>query len=139
MKKRLLRFFLLWFSLLIYMAVARAVFVFIEPVYHLGDLGNVPVIMWHALPMDLSMSAYLMIIPGLLLIASVWTRRNVLKMISAGYLWFVAFLLGFTTVLDAALFPYWNFRLDSTPFFYFFTSPGSAMASLPFWAEGLLI
>ncbi len=139
MKKRLGRFFILWLGLLIIMALSRITFVIIEPVYHFGDMASLPAILWHALPMDLAMSGYLMVLPGIILVASVWTRRKILTQVSVWYLWLVAFLLGFTTVLDAALFPYWNFRLDSTPFFYFFTSPGSAMASLPLWAEGLLL
>ena len=139
MKERLIRFFCLWLAILAVMVLFKVIFFVIEPVYHVSDLAELLPVIGHGLPMDFAMSGYLMLIPGLILVASVVTRRPILKSISIGHLWLVAFLLGFTAVLDAALFPYWNFRLDSTPLFYFFTSPGAAMASLPIWAEGLIL
>lgn len=36
-------------------------------------------------------------------------------------------------VLNASLYPYWKYPLDSTPLFYFFTSPADAIASVSIW------
>lgn len=139
MKALLYRFFALWGLLVGLMVVMRILFVMVEPAYGWSDVTVLPAILWHALPMDLSMSAYLMFIPGLILAVSIWLKNERwITAITRCYFGLIAFLLGATFVLDAALFPFWNFRLDSTPLFYFFTSPGAAMASLPWWVEVLL-
>ena len=36
-------------------------------------------------------------------------------------------------LLNASLYPYWKYPLDSTPLFYFFTSPADAIASVSIW------
>ena len=43
--------------------------------------------------------------------------------------------MSFCFVLNIALYPYWNFPLDSTPLFYFFTSPADAFASTSIWVD----
>lgn len=139
MKGRIVRYVVLWLCLLVFMTVARLVFFIVEPAYTGAEAGYLPGALWHGLPGDLTMSGYLMIIPALWLVASVWVRRRWMGRITAIYFGIVAGLLSLTYVLDAVLYPYWGFRLDATPFFYFFTSPGSAMASLAWWAEALIV
>ena len=36
-------------------------------------------------------------------------------------------------LLNTSLYPYWKYPLDSTPLFYFFTSPADAIASVSIW------
>ncbi|BCS86058.1 sulfatase [Prevotella herbatica] len=87
-------------------------------------------VMFHGLPLDLSMSGYLSAFPGLLLIAAIWTRSNALKWIGHVYMGIVAFFISLTFCLNIALYEYWGFPLDSTPLFYFFSSPSDAVASV---------
>ena len=94
-------------------------------------------VMWHGLTLDLSMAGYLTAIPALLLIASIWLRKELVRPILNGYFAIAALLMSFCFVLNIALYPYWNFPLDSTPLFYFFTSPGDALASVSIWMQAI--
>lgn len=102
----------------------------IYPDVKLKDVGDV---ILHGLPMDLSMAGYLTIIPALLIAASTrvyyWHSRPVWKV----YLGLTSFLMGLCLFLNAFLYGYWQFPLDATPFFYFFSSPGDALASQEWW------
>lgn len=86
-------------------------------------------VMWHGLPLDLSLSGYLSLLPGILLILSVWISSSKLRYVWKGYYVVVALLLAVIFVVDLGLYQYWGFRLDTTPLFYFFSSPKDAFAS----------
>ncbi len=90
-------------------------------------------VMFHGLPLDLSLSAYLTAIPGILLIVSAWTLSPVLQRIVRIYFLVVSILLSVIFVVDVVLYEYWGFRLDATPLFYFFSSPKDTMASITLW------
>lgn len=96
--------------------------------------------MWHGLPLDLSMAGYLTAIPGLLLLASIWLRVEIIRPVFNVYMALAAIFMSFCLVLNIGLYPYWSFPLDSTPLFYFFTSPSNAFASTSIWVDllGLL-
>lgn len=95
--------------------------------------GNIfslmPAVMWHGLTLDRSMTSYLCALPCLLLLFSVWIRQELIRPVLNLYYGIAAALIAFTFVLNLALYPYWNFPLDSTPLFYFFSSPKDALAS----------
>lgn len=90
-------------------------------------------VMWHGLPLDLSLAGYLTVFPGLLLIASAWTDSKVLKTIRRFYILIISILLSCIFISDLGLYGYWGFRLDTTPLFYFFSSPKDAIASVSIW------
>ena len=90
-------------------------------------------VMWHGLPLDLSLAGYLTVVPGLLFICSAWTVSNLLRRIWYGYFAFVSVLLSVIFTVDLGLYEYWGFRLDATPLFYFFSSPKDAVASVSIW------
>ena len=90
-------------------------------------------VMWHGLPLDLSLAGYLTVVPGLLFICSAWTVSNLLRRIWYGYFAFVSVLLSVIFTVDLGLYEYWGFRLDTTPLFYFFSSPKDAVASVSIW------
>ena len=135
MKRRLLLFLSLWCTLLLLMAVHKLLFMLGEPAYSWHDMAWAGSVLWHGLSMDLSVTAYIMAPVALWSIASVWTSGRVMLRILNGYMWFVAIVIAAVAMVDAILYPYWGFRLDATPVFYFTTSPGAALASLPWWAE----
>lgn len=87
-------------------------------------------VMWHGLPLDLSLAGYLTAIPALITVASAWTVSPLIRKIMSCYFWVVSFLIAIVFVLDTNLYPYWGFKLDITPFFYFVTSFSDAVASL---------
>lgn len=90
-------------------------------------------VMWHGLPLDFSLAGYLTVIPGFILIASAWTQSRILYYIRCFYYGVVSFVMSCIFMLDLALYGFWEFRLDVTPIFYFFTSPKDAMASVSGW------
>lgn len=92
-------------------------------------------VIWHGLPMDCTMGGYLTIIPALLSIVAVWTASDnrIVSLIYKIYCGFAATAVAIVATLDLGLYGYWGFRLDTTPFFYFFSSPSSAMASVSPW------
>lgn len=114
-----------------------------KPVFLLayGGLGSVFAVVWHGLPLDMSMAGYLTALPGLVLLVSalplrclrgkkaerilLWTVR----------LWFAvaSVIVALAFVANMGLYGYWRFPLDSTPIFFILSSPSAAMASVEWW------
>lgn len=94
---------------------------------------ELPAVIWHGLPLDLSMAGYLSVIPGLLSIAVVWLKRDLVKPIMNIYFIIASLFITCSFLLNTSLYPYWKYPLDSTPLFYFFTSPADAIASVSIW------
>lgn len=86
-------------------------------------------VMYHALPVDLSCAGYFLVIPLLLIILSIWWNNLPLRAIMRVYNIVLAIALALAFVSDAALYPFWGFKLDSSVFFYL-KSPQEAMASV---------
>ena len=97
------------------------------------SFGDYFSVMWHGLPLDLSLAGYLTAIPGLILIASAWTDSSILRRIRQVYFGLIAFVMACIFIVDLGLYGFWGFRLDATPIFYFFSSPKVAIASVSFW------
>lgn len=87
---------------------------------------------WHGLPMDMTVAGYLSVLPGLMLVVSQWQPVAMTKALKV-YFGVVAAVTAAVVVLDIALYGYWGFRLDSTPLFYFASSPTAALASATCW------
>jgi phosphoglycerol transferase MdoB-like AlkP superfamily enzyme len=87
----------------------------------------------HGLPLDLSIAGYMSVLPGLLAALSVWIPKRGASFLFKGYFAIIALLMSVIFVLNLALYSYWGFPLDTTPFFYFFTSPADAVASVSWW------
>lgn len=84
--------------------------------------------------MDCSMAAYLTVFPCLLMIAAQWvTQPKIISAILKIYLAVISFLIAATVLFDIMLYPYWGFKLDTTPLFYFSSSPKLAFASVTGW------
>ncbi len=135
MKQRIRMFLAVWAAMMLVMAVAHPIWMAVEPQYAWADMAQAPAVLWHGLGMDLSMSAYFVAPVLLLTVASIWIVRPWMSRALRVYLWAISAIVAVGYVLDAVLYPYWGFRLDVTPWFYFVTSPSSAMASLPWYAE----
>lgn len=96
-------------------------------------LKEIPLVVWHGLTLDLTMTGYLCILPCIILAISVWKEMKILKTCQNVYLIVASVLISASFVLNVALYPYWNFPLDTTPFFYFASSPKDALASTSLW------
>ena len=122
-------------------------FVLQKPVFLLlytGGLVQALSVMWHGLPLDLSMAGYLSAIPGLLLFVSsipcrvLHTERGERMVRRLLQWWFVvaATVVALAFVTNCALYDYWRFPLDATPVFFITSSPKDALASVS-WLQGL--
>lgn len=134
MKKRIIQFFTTYFLFVLLFALQKPIFMlYYHDLYHDVSFGDYFSVMWHGLPLDLSLAGYLTAIPGFLLIASAWTNSPVLRRIRQGYFGVIAFVMACIFIVDLGLYGFWEFRLDATPIFYFFSSPKDALASVSFW------
>lgn len=92
--------------------------------------GDCLAVVWHGLRLDVAVAGYLSIIPGLVLIVSLWYGGRPLRWIWSGYFLVTAVLYSLAHVSNLALYSYWGFPLDSTPLLYIRTSPADALASM---------
>ncbi len=132
--KQILWFFKTYITFLVLFCIQKPFFLLLEKASATQPLdnlwSNLPSVIWHGLPLDLAMAGYLSALPGFLFIAMLWFRKGIIRPILNGYFMIASLLIAFTFILNIGLYPYWNFPLDSTPIFYFFTSPTDALASV---------
>lgn len=134
MKERLIGFFKTYFLIVCIFMVQKPLFMlFYQTFYADASAADWFRVIWHGLPLDLSLAGYLTAIPGFLYIISVWTLSRALHRVWCGYFLFVSLLISLIFTVDMGLYEYWGFRLDATPLFYFFSSPKDAVAGVSAW------
>lgn len=133
---------IIWFvktyaTFVVLFVLQKPLFLFLEKGSATQPVDNIftelPAVIWHGLPLDLSMAGYLSVISGFLSIAVVWLKRDLVKPIMNIYFIIASLFITCSFLLNASLYPYWKYPLDSTPLFYFFTSPADAIASVSIW------
>lgn len=133
---------IIWFvktyaTFVVLFVLQKPLFLFLEKGSATQPVDNIftelPAVIWHGLPLDLSMAGYLSVIPVLLSIAVVWLKRDLVKPIMNIYFIIASLFITCSFLLNTSLYPYWKYPLDSTPLFYFFTSPADAIASVSIW------
>ena len=87
----------------------------------------------HGLTLDFTMAGYLSALPLLLLTFGAWIPQRLLYAITSIYYVFASLAYAMSFVANLALYGYWRFPLDSTPVFYFLSSPADAVASVSWW------
>lgn len=122
-------FYLLKFYLatVFFFIVAKIVFI----LYNLSNedisFFDVVQVLYHGLSLDLSFSLYLLAVPFLLVIASLWF--GIPKWVFRIYYIIAAILLSMAFVADTSLYEFWKFKLDASCLSYLET-PTEAMASV---------
>ncbi len=122
----LIRFYLL--TLLIFLA-AKAVFMIANVADHAFTAADMVSVMWHGLTLDLSTSIYILLLPFLISMISLWWDHVILRKILRGYYVFIALMLALAFVADTCLYPFWGFKLDASCLQYLET-PVEARASV---------
>lgn len=146
--RRLMRPLLFFVITLAMFALQRAFFMLFYPEIY-SEVTRVDrwLAIWHGLPMDASAAGYLSIFPWILGVFSLFSKgypadryKKAITYTALGYSVIVAVLVGTIACLDLVLYPYWGFKLDATPLFYFFSAPAAVMRSVPWyeWLEGLM-
>lgn len=85
-------------------------------------------VMLNGLKLDSTVAGYLIVIPLIVIIASAWTSLRLRRILKWYYI-FTAIIMASAFAADLALYPFWNFKLDATIFFYI-DSPKNAAASV---------
>ncbi len=133
-KPRIILLFSIFVQLTVIFVIAKCAFVLVNAATYSGlCLGEFLAVIWHGLPMDFSMAGYLTVIPSLILLGSSFAVSDrivqIIRCVLRIVLIITALICALAVTADAMLYPYWGFKLDTTPLFYFLSSPGSAMAS----------
>ena len=130
MKTRVLYLVKFYVATVLIFLVAKMGFMFYHHNGHDFAFTDVLQVLWHGLSLDLSTSLYLLIIPFLLTILSLWI--NMPRWIYKGYYIIIAILLSLAFVADTSLYEFWLFKLDASCLQYLET-PTEAMASVSVW------
>lgn len=109
---------------------AKVVFMLANSEGHAFTVGDVWDVVRHGLSLDLSMSLYLLIVPFIMALASLWWdnpkwQRLILRI----YYGLIAFALILAFVADTSLYPFWGYKLDATCLQYLET-PAEMRASV---------
>ena len=112
MKRRLLYLLKTYVLTVLLFIVAKVVFVLCNGAGHGVALADMADVLRHGLSLDLSTALYLLIVPFLVALASVWVRvpRWVLRV----YYAVVALALALAFVADTSLYAFWGFKLDAS-------------------------
>jgi phosphoglycerol transferase MdoB-like AlkP superfamily enzyme len=74
--------------------------------------------MLYGLRMDASMTGYILMLSGLILIVSVFTQQKWVGYLLSGFTILMLLALCIAVVADLELYHHWGFRLNTTPLFY---------------------
>jgi phosphoglycerol transferase MdoB-like AlkP superfamily enzyme len=119
MKKRLRLFGLLGLYWIAFFIVCRLVFL----IYHFNqtaslDLIDLLTINFLGLRMDLAMAGYCLILSGLLLTTSIYSKSKIFYYLNNAIVTIFLLLSITIVVADLELYKHWGFRMDTTPIMY---------------------
>lgn len=116
---------------LVIFVIAKLLFVAWNHTVYAGvTISSLFAVLGNGLTMDLSISSYLTVIPALLLCVSVFTgTKGAIDKVLTVYFGLISLIISAIVIVDSVLYGYWGFKLDSTPIFYFISSPSAALAS----------
>lgn len=83
----------------------------------------------HGMKLDLSATAYILVIPVMLMIPGIFLEGRWFRRFMRYYTIIITGISSLIVVSDTLLYKYWGFRMDHTPLLYLRT-PGAAMASV---------
>ncbi|MBO4826624.1 MAG: sulfatase-like hydrolase/transferase [Prevotella sp.] len=119
------RYFLLTYVLFV------VIFVLQKPLFMLRHLsqfkassfGEWMQVMWNGLSLDLSAAAWLTVIPGLLLMMTIWSRKKIWRRLAKIYFALASLLMAGVFVADMAVYPDSGSKLTAGSFGALFTEP----------------
>ena len=105
--KQVLWFIKTYFTFVILFCIQKPFFMIMEKASATQPIDNIwseiPTVMWYGLSLDLSMAGYLTALPGLLLIATIWFRKEIIRPILNAYFILASFLVSITFILNAGV------------------------------------
>lgn len=119
MKQRILLFVTIFIYFIFIFCIQKLAFMLM---YSLAEGGfafsDIFRVLYHGLPLDMSMSGYLTVIPALALIFSIRVAPKIIAKVLNVYFAIILSLVAVIAVVDLVVYPYWGFHFDSTVFFY---------------------
>lgn len=132
MKDRILYLVKVYLITVCIFVIAKVVFMVANYEGHPFGIADVWEVVKHGLSLDLSTSLYVLILPFLLTLVSVWWRPKGLESVMKIYYGVIAVLLMLAFTADTSLYPFWGFKLDASCLQYL-SSPVEAKASVSGW------
>ena len=141
MKKRIAALFATFALWIVLFILQKPVFLLM----YADSLADVFPVIFHGLPLDLSVAGYITTVPALALTVSSLPfsclhgerAARIFQYILLAWTAIASIIVALAFVANLALYGYWRFPLDATPVFFIATSPADAMASIVWW-QGLL-
>jgi phosphoglycerol transferase MdoB-like AlkP superfamily enzyme len=131
MKQRIILFFSIFFYFVLIFFVGKVAFTLIHSSIGGGvSATDIFQVLYHGLPLDISMSGYLTVIPALAIIASIWFKPKFIARTLSVYFGIIFAIIAIITVVDIIVYPYLGFHLDSTVFLYL-KNPKETFAGAP--------
>ena len=109
--------------------IAKVAFMLFCHEGHVFTIADVWQVIRHGLTLDLSTSLYILTVPFLLTMASVWWQRRWMCSVLRVYYAIIALALALAFTADTSLYPFWGFKLDASCLQYLET-PAEAAASV---------
>ena len=142
MKDRIFYLIRIYVFLVLVLILAKPIFMLYHQANHPFTFGDVMQVMGHGITLDLSTALYLIIVPFLLTLLSIWlwSWNGIFRLLKIYYV-IIAFALSLAFVSDTSLYEFWGFKLDASVLPYLST-PKEAFASVSVWyllVRGLVI
>lgn len=135
MLRAIVKFAAVFIASLFIFTVYKAVFLLVNFKLFAGiGLTDILAVLRHGLSMDMAVAGYVTLIPGILFTVALFKgTKGIIDRLLKIYFLIISITTGAVATLDSYLYGFWLFKLDVTPFFYFFSSPSSSMASIEAW------
>ncbi len=131
MIKAVLKFIVSYLAFVALFVVEKPLFMAVyHRLYTDSSFADILAVIWHGLPVDLAVAAYCTVVPGIIIAVMLASGSRVPRIAERIYYMIISVVLAAAAVLNLVLYGYWNFPLDATPVFYFFSSPAAAFASV---------
>ena len=109
--------------------IAKVVFMVANYEGHPFGVGDVWDVVRHGIGLDLSTGLYVLAVPFLVTMVSVWWPSKVLETVMKVYYGVIAIAMMLAFTADTSLYPFWGFKLDASCLQYLET-PAEAKASV---------
>ena len=113
MRQRIFYLMKVYMATVVIFLIAKVMFMWMNRGSHPFTMGDVCDVLRHGLTLDLSTSLYLLIIPFLVIVVSIWWQNWILFRILRIYYGIIAFAMALAFIADTSLYPFWGFKLDA--------------------------
>ena len=138
MKERIIYLVKVYLVTVIIFVIAKVVFMVANYEGHPFGIGDVWEVIKHGMSLDLSTSLYILSVPFLVSMVSVWWMPKGLGVLMKIYYGFIALALMLVFTADTSLYPFWGFKLDASCLQYL-ESPTEVKASVSGWYMAIRI